>query len=109
MKHKSLGGKTRLKNWLQLASIPVDSFIFRIELPNPELLSDGQDHGVLAPDLLQDGHGHVRHLVTGTIEVDPVCLVQVGPRLPVSPRHTDPVLVHAVFKATFQYVQCTCD
>ena len=86
MKHKSLGGKQD-KNWLQLASIPVDSFIFRIELPYPELLSDGQDHGVLAPDFLQDSHGHVRDLVAGTIEVGPDCLVQVGPGLAVSPRH----------------------
>ena len=53
---------------MQLASIPVDSFILRIELPNPELLSDGQDPGVLAPDFLQDSHSHVRNLVAGTIE-----------------------------------------
>ena len=93
MKHKSLGGKQD-KNRLQLASIPVDSFIFGIELPNPEFLSDCQDHGVFTPDFLQDSHGHVGDLVTRAIEVGSDRLVQVRPRLPVSPRHADPVLVH---------------
>ena len=32
--------------------------------------------------------------MTRAIEVGPDCLVQVRPRLPVSPRHADPVLVH---------------
>ena len=94
MKHKSLGGKQD-KNRLQLASIPVDSFIFGIELPNPEFLSDCQDHGVLTPDLLQDGHRHVGELVARAIEVGPDRLVQVGPRLPVSPCHADTMLVHS--------------
>ena len=69
---------------LQLASIPVDSFVLRVQLPNPELLPDSQDHGVLAPDLLQDSHGHVRDLVIRALEVGRDSLVQVGPRLPVS-------------------------
>ena len=56
-----------LKNRLQLASISIHSSVFCIHLVDPMLLSDCQKHGVLIPDLLEDGHGHVRHLVPGAV------------------------------------------
>ena len=41
----------------------------------------------------------------GTIEVGPNSFVQVRPRLPVSPRHTDPVLVHSVPELTHRFTR----
>ena len=82
------------KNRLQLASVSVHSSMFSIHLIDPVLLSNCQEHGVLIPDLLKDGHGHVRHLVPGAVEVGPDSLLQVGPGLAVCPRHRDAVLVH---------------
>ena len=84
------------KRQLQLAaSVPVHSTMFRIHFLDPKFLSDTQIHGVRVPDLLQDGHRHVRYSVARTIEVGPDSFFQVRPRLPVSPRHADPMLVHA--------------
>ena len=60
--------------------------MFGIHLVDPVILPHGQEHGVLIPDLLEDGHGHVRHLVPGAIEVGTDSLLQVGPGLAVSPR-----------------------
>ena len=66
--------------WLQLASsIPVHSFVFRIHLVDPKFLPYRQEHGVLIPDLLEESHGHVGHLVPGAIEVGTDGLLQVGP------------------------------
>ena len=49
----------------------------------PEFLPHGQDDGVHAPYLLQDGHSHFRDLVAGAIEVglDSPVLVHPGPKL----------------------------
>ena len=70
------------KKQLQLAtSVSVHSFEFSVHLLDPKFFSDRQEHGVLVPDLLQDGHGHVGDLVTGTIEVGPDSFLQVGPSL----------------------------
>ena len=83
------------KRQLQLAaSVPVHSLMFRIHFLDPEFLSDREIHGVRVPNLLQDGHRHVRYSVARTIKMCPDSFLQVGPRLPVSPRHADPMLVH---------------
>ena len=73
---------------LQLASsVPIHSFVFGIHLVDPIVLPHCQEHGVLIPDLLKDGHGHVRHFVSGAIEVGTDSLLQVGPGLAVSSRY----------------------
>ena len=89
---------------LQLAtSIPIDSTILTIQLLDPELLSDGQVHGIRVPNLLQNCHRHVRHFVARAIEMGPDSFLQIGPRLPVSPSHADPVLVHPGPKLRYRF------
>ena len=43
--------------------------------------------------------------MVGAIEVSPNSLVQVRPRLPVSPRHADPVLVHSVSELRHRFAR----
>ena len=82
------------KKRLQLAtSVSVHSFKFGIHLLDPEFFPHSQEHGVLVPDLLEDRHRHVRHSMSGAIEVGSDSFLQVGPSLAVSPRDTDPVVV----------------
>ena len=72
---------------LQLASsVPIHSFVLGIHLVDPIVLPHCQEHGVLIPDLLKDGHGHVGHLVPGAIDVGTKSLFQDGPGLAISPR-----------------------
>ena len=55
--------------------------VFSGHLLDPKFFTDSQEHGVLIPHLLEDCHGHVRHFMSGAIEVGPDSLLQVGPSL----------------------------
>ena len=70
--------------------------MFSGHLLDPKFFTDSQEHGVLIPHLLEDCHGHVRHFMSGAIEVGPNSFLQVGPSLAICPSHADPVLVHPV-------------
>ena len=82
------------KKRLQLASVSIHSSVFGVEPSDPVRLSHGQNHGVLAVDLLQDGHGHVGDLVARPVVVGADGLVQPRHGLSVRASHRDPMLVH---------------
>ena len=63
-------------------------------------LFQSQSYLLQSLDLLEDGRGHVLAFVAGAIEVGLKGIVQVGPRLPVRPRHADPRVMRHRFTYT---------